>query len=136
VEVRFPGGAVVDVEAGPEGQGEAVVGLTQEAGLGALGVDAEPVVAGDGAARHAGLPAPHVDLHDVGDDGLVLVVHADALRHPGRELATPLGFLGALGQHRLVPCTLEQAEAEVHLVLPEHPGQLVKDNFVEGAHLA
>jgi hypothetical protein len=103
VEVRFPGGPVVDVEAGPEDEAEAVVGRSHQAGLGPFGVDAETVVNGDRAPRHPGFLAAGVDFHDVGHDGLVFIVHADALGHTVRECAAPLGLLGALLQHSRVP---------------------------------
>ena len=136
VEVRLPGGAVVHVQTGPEHEGEAVVSLAEQVGLGALGVDAEAVVDGDVAGRHLGLLAPHINGHDVRRDGLVLVVHPEALRHAGREALAPLANFGGLGEHCLVPLGLQHRHAVVELVLARGPGELVDDDLVDRTDLA
>ena len=136
MEVRLPGGPVVHVQTGPEHEGEPVVGLAQQARLRALGVDAEAVVHGDGAPRHPRLLAPRVDLHQVGHDGLVLVVHTEALRHTGRELAAPLALRGRLLEHRTVPLGLQHRHPVVELVLAQAAGDLVDHDLVDRSDLA
>ena len=124
------------MQGGLERRREAVVSGAVHAGGGSLRVDRVSRVDRDGAPGHARLRAPRVDFHEIGGQGVVLLVEPEALGHALGQRAAPLALVGRHVQNPPVLVADEQLAAERVLVLPQEPGQLIDEDLVERAHLA